>query len=151
MGALLRTFGLMTLRCSPLLFLDHGTDVFIWLLVTGKDIQEFIADTGRRRTLDCAYRLKPAEPLAEEITELRFPAPRILAFKIFCFSAEYLHTRTHLMNRRQDSRSLRSLTTETTNKATKAALFTLMIQVSAEWMRKSESGAPRNKLICSFT
>ncbi|XP_057995882.1 protein transport protein SEC23 A isoform X2 [Hevea brasiliensis] len=51
--------------------LDHGTDVFIWLGT------ELAADEGRS-----AAALAACRTLAEELTELRFPAPRILAFKV---------------------------------------------------------------------
>ncbi|KAJ9696836.1 hypothetical protein PVL29_008843 [Vitis rotundifolia] len=67
----------LAMQSDAAVVLDHGTDVFIWLGA------ELAADEGKS-----AAALAACRTLAEELTESRFPAPRILAFKVchFCLS-----------------------------------------------------------------
>lgn len=70
--------------------LDHGTDVFIWLGA------ELAAQEGKS-----AAALAACRTLSEELTEMRFLAPRILAFKegsssIFSFSVDTSTQRSSL-------------------------------------------------------
>ncbi|KAJ8623577.1 hypothetical protein MRB53_032106 [Persea americana] len=60
----------LAMQTDAAVVLDHGTDVFIWLGA------ELAAQEGRS-----AATLAACRTLAEELTEQRFPAPRILAFK----------------------------------------------------------------------
>ncbi|KAJ4826866.1 hypothetical protein Tsubulata_043796 [Turnera subulata] len=62
----------LAMQSDTAVVLDHGIDVFIWLGA------ELAANEGRS-----AAALAACRTLAEEITESRFPAPRILAFKAF--------------------------------------------------------------------
>ncbi|EPS62978.1 hypothetical protein M569_11809, partial [Genlisea aurea] len=61
----------LAMQSDAALVLDHGTDVFVWL---GGGLA---ADRGKS-----AAALAACRTLAEELTEVRFPAPRILAFKV---------------------------------------------------------------------
>ncbi|KAG2693160.1 hypothetical protein I3843_08G080300 [Carya illinoinensis] len=61
----------LAMQSDAAVVLDHGTDVFIWLGA------ELAADEGRS-----AAALAACRTLAEELTEVRFPAPRILSFKV---------------------------------------------------------------------
>ncbi|KAJ6404516.1 hypothetical protein OIU84_012652 [Salix udensis] len=72
----------LAMQSDTAVVLDHGTDVFIWLGA------ELAADEGRS-----AAALAACRTLAEEITELRFPAPRILAFKEGSSQARYFVSR----------------------------------------------------------
>ncbi|KAG6784971.1 hypothetical protein POTOM_010685 [Populus tomentosa] len=100
-GALLRNYQLMTLQCSliQLLFLtmvqmssfgcwellsDCYSHAYIKLVLGA----ELAADEGRS-----AAALAACRTLAEEITELRFLAPRILAFKEGTSQARYFVSR----------------------------------------------------------
>lgn len=68
----------LAMQSDVAVVLDHGTDVFIWL---GSEL----ADQDGRS----AAALAACRTLAEELTELRFPAPRILAFKEGSSQARY--------------------------------------------------------------
>eukprot|EP00257_Ricinus_communis_P014674 XP_015572408.1 protein transport protein SEC23 [Ricinus communis] len=72
----------LAMQSDTAVVLDHGTDVFIWLGA------ELAADEGRS-----AAALAACRTLAEELTELRFPAPRILAFKEGSSQARYFVSR----------------------------------------------------------
>ncbi|XP_041022094.1 protein transport protein SEC23 [Juglans microcarpa x Juglans regia] len=72
----------LAMQSDAAVVLDHGTDVFIWLGA------ELAADEGRS-----AAALAACRTLAEELTEVRFPAPRILAFKEGSSQARYFVSR----------------------------------------------------------
>nr|DAD32941.1 TPA_asm: hypothetical protein HUJ06_011792 [Nelumbo nucifera] len=72
----------LAMQSDAAVVLDHGTDVFIWLGA------ELAAQEGRS-----AAALAACRTLAEELTELRFPAPRILAFKEGSSQARYFVSR----------------------------------------------------------
>ncbi|KAL5700423.1 Protein transport protein Sec23A [Ranunculus cassubicifolius] len=72
----------LAMQSDVAVVLDHGTDVFIWL---GAELSE---QEGRS-----AAALAACRTLAEELTELRFPAPRILAFKEGSSQARYFVSR----------------------------------------------------------
>ncbi|XP_047970373.1 protein transport protein SEC23-like [Salvia hispanica] len=72
----------LAMQSDAAVVLDHGTDVFIWLGA------ELAAQEGKS-----AAALAACRTLAEELTELRFPAPRILAFKEGSSQARYFVTR----------------------------------------------------------
>ncbi|KAJ0112039.1 hypothetical protein Patl1_00778 [Pistacia atlantica] len=72
----------LAMQSDKAVVLDHGTDVFIWLGA------ELAADEGRS-----AAALAACRTLAEELTESRFPAPRILAFKEGSSQARYFVSR----------------------------------------------------------
>ncbi|KAK8322018.1 hypothetical protein V6Z12_A12G138700 [Gossypium hirsutum] len=72
----------LAMQSDTAVVLDHGTDVFIWLGA------ELAADEGRS-----AAALAACRTLAEELSELRFPAPRILAFKEGSSQARYFVSR----------------------------------------------------------
>ncbi|KAF8387604.1 hypothetical protein HHK36_026257 [Tetracentron sinense] len=97
----------LAMQSDTAVVLDHGTDVFIWLGA------ELAAQEGRS-----AAALAACRTLSEELTELRFPAPRILAFKEGSSQARYFVSRLIPAHRdppyEQEARfpQLRSLTTE---------------------------------------
>lgn len=72
----------LAMQSDVAVVLDHGTDVFIWLG------NELVEQDGRS-----AAALAACRTLAEELTELRFPAPRILAFKEGSSQARYFVSR----------------------------------------------------------
>ncbi|KAL8513351.1 hypothetical protein ACS0TY_012712 [Phlomoides rotata] len=72
----------LAMQSDAAVVLDHGTDVFIWLGA------ELAAQEGKS-----AAALAACRTLAEELTELRFPAPRILAFKEGSSQARYFVSR----------------------------------------------------------
>eukprot|EP00252_Welwitschia_mirabilis_P002895 TRINITY_DN12905_c0_g1_i1.p1 TRINITY_DN12905_c0_g1~~TRINITY_DN12905_c0_g1_i1.p1 ORF type:complete len:931 (+),score=186.08 TRINITY_DN12905_c0_g1_i1:551-3343(+) len=72
----------IAMQSDAALVLDHGTDVFIWM---GGDL----ASQERKS----ASALAACRTLAEELTEHRFPAPRILSFKEGSSQARYLSSR----------------------------------------------------------
>lgn len=72
----------LAMQSDAAVVLDHGTDVFIWLGA------EVAAQEGKN-----AAALAACRTLAEELTELRFPAPRILAFKEGSSQARYFVSR----------------------------------------------------------
>ncbi|XP_058083442.1 protein transport protein SEC23 A [Magnolia sinica] len=97
----------LAMQSDVAVVLDHGTDVFIWLGA------ELATQEGR-----CAAALAACRTLAEELTEHRFPAPRILAFKEGSSQARYFSSRLIPARKdppyNQEARfpQLRSLTTE---------------------------------------
>ncbi|KAE8697230.1 Sec23/Sec24 protein transport family protein isoform 3 [Hibiscus syriacus] len=97
----------LVMQSDSAVVLDHGTDVFIWLGA------ELAADEARS-----AAALVACRTLAEELTELRFPAPRILAFKEGSSQARYFVSRLIPAHKdppyEQEARfpQLRTLTTE---------------------------------------
>ncbi|RVX01620.1 hypothetical protein CK203_017394 [Vitis vinifera] len=72
----------LAMQSDAAVVLDHGTDVFIWLGA------ELASDEGKS-----ASALAACRTLAEELTESRFPAPRILAFKEGSSQARYFVSR----------------------------------------------------------
>ncbi|KAG8379633.1 hypothetical protein BUALT_Bualt07G0109200 [Buddleja alternifolia] len=72
----------LVMQSDAAVVLDHGTDVFIWLGA------ELAAQDGKS-----AATLAACRTLAEELTEMRFPAPRILAFKEGSSQARYFVSR----------------------------------------------------------
>lgn len=72
----------LAMQSDAAVVLDHGTDVFIWM---GSDLA---AD----ETLSAAA-LAACRTLVEELTEQRFPAPRVLSFKEGTSQARYLQAR----------------------------------------------------------
>ncbi|KAG6573611.1 hypothetical protein SDJN03_27498, partial [Cucurbita argyrosperma subsp. sororia] len=72
----------LVMQSDAAVVLDHGTDVFIWLGA------ELAAEEGKS-----AAALAACRTLAEELTETRFPAPRILAFKEGSSQARYFVSR----------------------------------------------------------
>lgn len=72
----------LAMQSDAAVVLDHGTDVFIWMGA------ELAAQEGKS-----AAALAACRTLAEELTELRFPAPRILAFKEGSSQARYFVSR----------------------------------------------------------
>ncbi|KAH9313115.1 hypothetical protein KI387_028150 [Taxus chinensis] len=72
----------LAMQSDTAVVLDHGTDVFIWL---GADLA---VQEGRS-----ASALAACRTLAEELTEQRFPAPRILSFKEGSSQARYFVSR----------------------------------------------------------
>lgn len=72
----------LAMQSDVAVVLDHGTDVFIWLGA------ELAAQEGKS-----AAALAACRTLAEELTEQRFPAPRILAFKEGSSQARYFVSR----------------------------------------------------------
>ncbi|KAF3789123.1 transport protein SEC23-1 [Nymphaea thermarum] len=72
----------LAMQSDAAVVLDHGTDVFIWL---GADLAAQEAKN--------AAALAACKTLAEELTEQRFPAPRILAFKEGSSQARYFVSR----------------------------------------------------------
>uniref|UniRef100_A0A1D1YAJ9 Protein transport protein SEC23 n=1 Tax=Anthurium amnicola TaxID=1678845 RepID=A0A1D1YAJ9_9ARAE len=72
----------LAMQSNAAVVLDHGTDVFIWLGA------ELAAQEGKS-----AAALAACRTLAEELTEQRFPAPRILAFKEGSSQARYFVSR----------------------------------------------------------
>ncbi|KAJ7563485.1 hypothetical protein O6H91_03G112300 [Diphasiastrum complanatum] len=72
----------LAMQSDTALVLDHGTDIFIW---TGQDI------TGDE--LRSAATQASCRTLAHELIELRFPAPRTVAFKEGSSQSRYLQAR----------------------------------------------------------
>ncbi|XP_059625517.1 protein transport protein SEC23 A [Cornus florida] len=72
----------LAMQSDAAVVLDHGTDIFIWLGA------ELAAQEGKS-----AAALAACRTLAEELSELRFPAPRILAFKEGSSQARYFVSR----------------------------------------------------------
>lgn len=109
--------------------LDHGTDVFIWLGA------ELAAQEGKS-----AAALAACRTLAEELTENRFPAPRILAFKEGSSQARYFVSRLIPAHKdppyEQEARfpQLRTLTPEQRMKL-KSSFLHFDDYSFCEWMR----------------
>ncbi|XP_028770983.1 protein transport protein sec23-1 [Neltuma alba] len=119
----------LAMQSDAAVVLDHGTDVFIWLGA------ELAADEGRS-----AAALAACRTLAEELTELRFPAPRILAFKEGSSQARYFVSRLIPAHKdppyEQEARfpQLRSLTPEQRTKL-KSSFLHFDDPSFCEWMR----------------
>lgn len=119
----------LAMQSNAAVVLDHGTDVFIWLGA------ELAAQEGKS-----AAALAACRTLAEELTELRFPAPRILAFKEGSSQARYFISRLIPAHKdppyEQEARfpQLRSLTTD--QRARLKSSFLHFDDLSfCEWMR----------------
>ncbi|KAB1200432.1 Protein transport protein SEC23 [Morella rubra] len=119
----------LAMQSDAAVVLDHGTDVFIWLGA------ELAADEGRS-----AAALAACRTLAEELTEVRFPAPRILAFKEGSSQARYFVSRLIPAHKdppyEQEARfpQLCSLTTEQRMKL-KSSFLHFDEPSFCEWMR----------------
>lgn len=119
----------LALQSDAAVVLDHGTDVFIWLGA------ELAAQEGKS-----AAALAACRTLAEELTELRFPAPRILAFKEGSSQARYFVSRLIPAHKdppyEQEARfpQLRTLTTEQRTKL-KSSFLHFDDPSFCEWMR----------------
>lgn len=72
----------LTMQSNCAVVLDHGTDIFIWLGA------ELATQEGQT-----AAALAACRTLAEELSELRFPAPRILSFREGSSQARYFVSR----------------------------------------------------------
>lgn len=72
----------LAMQSDAAIVLDHGTDIFIWM---GSDL-------AANETLSAAA-LAACRTLVEELTEQRFPAPRVLSFKEGTSQARYLQAR----------------------------------------------------------
>lgn len=72
----------VAMQSDAVIVLDHGIDVFIW---TGLRV---VADEARNAEAQAACHI-----LAQELTEQRFPAPRMLSFKEASSQARYLQSR----------------------------------------------------------
>ncbi|XP_077232655.1 protein transport protein SEC23 A-like [Tasmannia lanceolata] len=119
----------LAMQSDVAVVLDHGTDVFIWLGA------ELASQEGKS-----ASALAACRTLAEELTEERFPAPRILAFKEGSSQARYFVSRLIPGHKdppyEQEARfpQLRSLTTE--QRARLKSSFIHFDDLSfCEWMR----------------
>ncbi|GMH25725.1 hypothetical protein Nepgr_027568 [Nepenthes gracilis] len=119
----------LAMQSDTAVVLDHGTDIFIWL---GADLA---AHEGK-----CAAALAACRTLAEELTESRFPAPRILAFKEGSSQARYFVSRLIPAHKdppyEQEARfpQLRSLTAEQRTKL-KSSFLHFDDPSFCEWMR----------------
>ncbi|KAK9139043.1 hypothetical protein Scep_008724 [Stephania cephalantha] len=119
----------LAMQSDAAVVLDHGTDVFIWLGA------ELAAQEGRS-----ASALAACRTLAEELTETRFPAPRILAFKEGSSQARYFVSRLIPAHKdppyEQEARfpQLRSLTAEQRTKL-KSSFIHFDDPSYCEWMR----------------
>jgi len=119
----------LVMQSNAAVVLDHGTDIFIWLGA------ELAAQEGQS-----AAALAACRTLAEELSEQRFPAPRILSFKQGSSQARYFVSRLIPAHKdptyEQESRfpQLRTLTPEQ-----RARLKSSFIQFDdhsfCEWMR----------------
>lgn len=119
----------LAMQSDAAVVLDHGTDVFIWLGA------ELAAQEGKS-----AAALAACRTLAEELTEVRFPAPRILAFKEGSSQARYFVSRLIPAHKdppyEQEARfpQLRSLTVEDRTKL-KSSFVHFDEPSFCEWMR----------------
>ncbi|KAL4572906.1 hypothetical protein LXL04_019694 [Taraxacum kok-saghyz] len=119
----------LVMQSDAAVVLDHGTDVFIWLG------GELAAQEGRS-----AAALAACRTLAEELTEMRFPAPRILAFKEGSSQARYFVSRLIPAHKdppyEQEARfpQLRTLSTEQRTKL-KSSFIHFDEPSFCEWMR----------------
>ncbi|QCD98342.1 protein transport protein SEC23 [Vigna unguiculata] len=127
----------LAMQSDAAVVLDHGTDVFIWLGA------ELAADEGRS-----AAALAACRTLAEELTECRFPAPRILAFKEGSSQARFFVSRLIPAHKdppyEQEARfpQLRSLTSEQRTKL-KASFVHFDDPSFCEWMRSLKVVPPQ--------
>nr|AAK59590.1 putative protein transport factor [Arabidopsis thaliana] len=119
----------LSMQSDKAVILDHGTDVFIWLGA------ELSADEVKSAAVLAACRT-----LAEELTEFRFPAPRILAFKEGSSQARYFVCRLIPAHKdppyEQEARfpQIRTLTTEQRMKL-KSSFIEFDEASFCEWMR----------------
>ncbi|CAN0885199.1 Protein transport protein SEC23 [Linum grandiflorum] len=126
----------LAMQSDTAVVLDHGTDVFIWLGA------ELAMEEGRK-----AAALAACRTLAEELTELRFPAPRILAFKEGSSQARYFVSRLIPARKdppyEQEARfpQLRTLTIEQRTKL-KSSFLHFDDPSFCEWIRSLKVVAP---------
>nr|XP_043606971.1 protein transport protein SEC23 isoform X2 [Erigeron canadensis] len=126
----------LAMQSDAAVVLDHGTDVFIWLGA------ELAAQDGRS-----AAALAACRTLAEELTETRFPAPRILAFKEGSSQARYFVSRLIPAHKdppyEQEARfpQLRTLSVEQRTKL-KSSFIHFDEPSFSEWMRSLKVLAP---------
>lgn len=126
----------LAMQSDAAVVLDHGTDVFIWLGA------ELAAQEGRS-----AAALAACRTLAEELTEIRFPAPRILAFKEGSSQARYFVSRLIPAHKdppyEQEARfpQLRTLSSEQRTKL-KSSFIHFDEPSFCEWMRSLKVLAP---------
>ncbi|KAL3649141.1 Protein transport protein Sec23A [Castilleja foliolosa] len=126
----------LAMQSDAAVVLDHGTDVFIWLGA------ELAAQEGKS-----AAALAACRTLAEELSELRFPAPRILAFKEGSSQARYFVSRLIPAHKdppyEQEARfpQLRTLTAEQRVKL-KSSFIHFDDPSFCEWMRSLNVSPP---------
>ncbi|XP_010035379.2 protein transport protein SEC23 [Eucalyptus grandis] len=126
----------LAMQSDTAVVLDHGTDIFIWMGA------ELAADEGKN-----AATLAACRTLAEELTESRFPAPRILAFKEGSSQARYFVSRLIPAHKDppydQEARfpQLRSLTAEQRTKL-KNSFLHFDDPSFCEWMRSLRAVPP---------
>lgn len=126
----------LVMQSDAAVVLDHGTDVFIWLGA------ELAVQEGRS-----AAALAACRTLAEELTEMRFPAPRILAFKEGSSQARYFVSRLIPAHKdppyEQEARfpQLRTLSMEERTKL-KSSFIHFDEPSFCEWMRGLKVLAP---------
>ncbi|XP_015688445.2 protein transport protein SEC23 [Oryza brachyantha] len=119
----------LAMQSNAAVVLDHGTDIFIWLGA------ELAAQEGQS-----AAALAACRTLAEELSELRFPAPRILSFKEGSSQARYFVSRLIPAHKdptyEQESRfpQLRTLTPEQRARL-KSSFIHFDDHSFCEWMR----------------
>uniref|UniRef100_A0A0E0FL31 Protein transport protein SEC23 n=1 Tax=Oryza nivara TaxID=4536 RepID=A0A0E0FL31_ORYNI len=119
----------LAMQSNAAVVLDHGTDIFIWLGA------ELAAQEGQS-----AAALAACRTLAEELSELRFPAPRILSFKEGSSQARYFVSRLIPAHKdptyEQESRfpQLRTLTPEQRSRL-KSSFIHFDDHSFCEWMR----------------
>ncbi|AES82283.1 protein transporter Sec23-like protein [Medicago truncatula] len=127
----------LAMQSDTAVVLDHGTDVFIWLGA------ELVANEGKS-----ASALAACRTLAEELTEFRFPAPRILAFKEGSSQARYFVSRLIPAHKdppyEQEARfpQLRTLTSEQRTKL-KSSFVHFDDPSFCEWMRSLKVVPPQ--------
>ncbi|WOG83902.1 hypothetical protein DCAR_0103080 [Daucus carota subsp. sativus] len=126
----------LAMQSDSAVVLDHGTDVFIWLGA------ELASEAGKS-----AAALAACRTLAEELTEMRFPAPRILAFKEGSSQARYFVSRLIPAHKdppyEQEARfpQLRTLTAEQRTKL-KSSFIHFDDPSFCEWMRSLKVSPP---------
>ncbi|XP_051209768.1 protein transport protein SEC23 A [Lolium perenne] len=119
----------LAMQSNNAVALDHGTDIFIWLGA------ELATQEGQS-----AAALAACRTLAEELSELRFPAPRILSFREGSSQARYFVSRLIPAHKdptyEQESRfpQLRTLTPELRARL-KSSFIHFDDPSFCEWMR----------------
>lgn len=119
----------LAMQSNTAIVLDHGTDIFIWM---GSDL-------AYDETLSAAA-LAACRTLVEELTEQRFPAPRVLTFKEGTSQARYLQSRLIPAHKdppyEQEARfpQLRTLSSEQRANL-KSKFFSVDDWSFCEWMR----------------
>ncbi|PKU70200.1 protein transport protein SEC23 [Dendrobium catenatum] len=126
----------LSMQSNSAVVLDHGTDVFIWLG------NELTAEEGKS-----AAALAACRTLAEELSEQRFPAPRILSFKEGSSQARYFVSRLIPAHKdppyEQEARFPQLHTLSAGQRARlKASFFHTDDQSFCEWMRSLKLVAP---------